>query len=273
MPQLYPLTVTCVPRMERERRTLELNKIRSFCRTSKVFVVESKFTTIGCRKKLPLVPNRTSKTPTIIMKLSKQTINDVDCTGKRVLIRVDFNVPQEKDGTITNTQRIVGAIPTIELALEKGAKSIVLMSHLGRPDGQKNPKFTLKPVAEKLGELLGKPVTFLADCVGPETEAACADPETGSIIVLENMRYYAEEEGKGCKHEEGCPGSKCEKKAPSKGVSCENIKPSAECVTAFRDSLAKLGDMHVCDAFGTAHRGHSSMVGMQGKMPCIFQGA
>lgn len=184
------------------------------------------------------------------MKLSKQTINDVDCAGKRVLMRVDFNVPQDKDGSITNTQRIVGAIPTIELALSKGAKSVVLMSHLGRPEGNKNAKFTLKPVAEKLGELLGKPVTFLSDCIGAEVEAACADPAEGSVIVLENMRFYAEEEGKGKK--DG-----------------EKIKPTEEAVAAFRGSLAKLGDMYVCDAFGTAHRAHSSMVGMQGKMPCV----
>lgn len=203
------------------------------------------------------------------MKLSKQTIEDVDCKDKRVLMRVDFNVPQDDDGSITNTQRIVGAIPTIKLALDKGAKSVVLMSHLGRPDGMKNPKFTLKPVAEKLGELLGKPVTFLPDCVGSDVESACADPAPGSVIVLENMRFYAEEEGKGCRHEEGCPGAKCAKKAPSKGDNCEKFKPSADEVAAFRASLAKLGDMYVCDAFGTAHRAHSSMVGMQGKMPCV----
>lgn len=137
------------------------------------------------------------------MNLNKQTIEDIDCSDKRVLMRVDFNVPQDKQGNITNTQRIVAAIPTINLALEKGAKSIVLMSHLGRPNGQKNPKFTLKPIAEKLGEILGKPVTFLEDSVGSEVEAACANPDKGSIFVLENMRFYAEEEGKGIKQEEG----------------------------------------------------------------------
>lgn len=203
------------------------------------------------------------------MKLSKQTIEDVECKDKRVLMRVDFNVPQDGDGNITNTQRIVGAIPTIKLALDKGAKSVVLMSHLGRPDGTKNVKFTLKPVADKLGELIGKPVTFLSDCVGADVEAACADPAPGTIIVLENMRFYAEEEGKGCRHEEGCPGSKCAKKAPSKGEKCDKFKPTEEEVASFRTSLAKLGDIYVCDAFGTAHRAHSSMVGMQGKMPCV----
>jgi len=185
------------------------------------------------------------------MSLNKKTINDIDFAGQRVLIRVDFNVPQDKDGTITNTQRIVGAMPTIRQILDGGAKSVVLMSHLGRPDGRKAPKFTLRPVAEKLGELLGKPVTFLDDCVGDAVTAACTNPAAGTVFLLENMRFYAEEEGKGVKED----GSK--------------FKPSEEDVAQFRDSLSKLGDVYVCDAFGTAHRGHSSMVGMQGKMPCV----
>jgi phosphoglycerate kinase len=201
--------------------------------------------------------------------LNKKTIVDIDLTGQRVLMRVDFNVPQDDTGAITNTQRIVAALPTINLAFEKGAKSVVLMSHLGRPDGQKNPKFSLKPIADKLAELITKPVLFLSDCVGDEVEAACADPAPGSIFVLENMRFYAEEEGKGCMHEEGCPGSKCAKKAPSKGEKCTKIKPTSDEVESFRSSLAKLGDVYVCDAFGTAHRAHSSMVGMSGKMPCV----
>merc|ERR1719331_2193752 len=107
---------------------------------------------------------------------SKQSLKGADVTGKRVLMRVDFNVPQDDIGAITNTQRIVGAMPSIQLALEKGAKAVILMSHLGRPDGRPNKSMTLKPVADKLGELMGKPVTFLSDCVGAEVEAACADP-------------------------------------------------------------------------------------------------
>lgn len=142
-------------------------------------------------------------------------------------------------------------MPTIQKVLDGGAKSIVLMSHLGRPDGQKNAKFTLKPVADKLGELMGKPVTFLTDCVGADIEKACADPATGSIFVLENMRFYAEEEGKG------------------KDADGNKVTPSDADVAKFRDSLSKLGDIYVCDAFGTAHRAHSSMVGMQGKVPCV----
>jgi len=186
------------------------------------------------------------------MNLNKKTLGDVDVKGKRVLMRVDFNVPQDKKtGEITNNQRIVGAIPTIQKALDNGAKSVVLMSHLGRPNGNKKPSLTLKPIADRLGELMKKDVIFLSDCVGEEVEKACADPAEGSIILLENVRFYAEEEGKGVKED----GTK--------------FKPSEVEVATFRASLSKLGDIYVCDAFGTAHRGHSSMVGMKGNMPCV----
>ena len=153
-------------------------------------------------------------------------------------------MPQDKKtGEITNNQRIVGAMPTIELALARGAKAVILMSHLGRPDGKPNPAMTLKPVADRLGELMKKPVTFLNGCVGAEVEAACADPAPGSIILLENLRFHVEEEGKGVDAE----GNK--------------TKAKPDDVAAFRASLAKLGDVYVNDAFGTAHRAHSSMVG------------
>jgi len=177
------------------------------------------------------------------MTLSKLSIDKVELKGKRVLIRVDFNVPQ-KDGKISNNQRIVAAIPTIEYALEKGAKSVVLMSHLGRPDGTKQAKYTLEPVVAELKTLLKKDVTFLHDCVGAEVEKACADPAPGSIILLENLRFYVEEEGKG---------------GNAQG---EKIKASADDVKKFRESLSKLGDVYINDAFGTAHRAHSSMVGV-----------
>ena len=203
------------------------------------------------------------------MNLNKKQLKDADVSGKRVLMRVDFNVPQDKDGNITNNQRIVGAMPSIKMALDGGAKSVVLMSHLGRPDGRPSAKLTLKPVADRLAELLGKPVTFLADCCGAEVEAACADPAPGSVFLLENLRCHVEEEGKGIDHEEGCPGEKCEKKAPSKGEMCKKRKATAEDTAAFRASLAKLGDVYVNDAFGTAHRAHSSMVGLKGQMPCV----
>src|SRR5882672_6627119 len=125
-----------------------------------------------------------------------KTIRDLALAGKRVLMRVDFNVPQDKvTGAITNTQRISAALPSIKYALEKGA-SVVLASHLGRPDGQKIAKFSLKPVAVEFEKLLGKPVTFLDDCVGPAVETACAKLAPGSVVLLENLRFHIEEEGK-----------------------------------------------------------------------------
>jgi phosphoglycerate kinase len=159
-------------------------------------------------------------------------------------------------------------MPTIQKALDAGAKAVILMSHLGRPDGNPNPKLTLKPIADRLGELLGKPVTFLPNCVGPETEAACTDPAPGSVIVLENLRFNVAEEGKGCNHEQGgaCKAGEKPKKCTDK---CAKFKATEAETAAFRDSLCKLGDVYVCDAFGTAHRAHSSLVGMKGKMPCV----
>jgi phosphoglycerate kinase len=175
-----------------------------------------------------------------------KTIRDLNLAGKRVLMRVDFNVPQDKStGVITNNQRIVAALPTIQYALEQGA-SVVLMSHLGRPDGQKIAKFSLQPVATELEKLLSRPVKFLDDCVGPAVEAACAAGtlQPGEVVLLENLRFHIEEEGK-VKLEDGSS-----KKADPKAVE------------AFRASLTKLGDVFANDAFGTAHRAHSSMVGV-----------
>lgn len=176
--------------------------------------------------------------------MAVKTIRDINISGKRVLMRVDFNVPQDKKtGAITNTARIVAAIPTIKYALENGA-SVVLMSHLGRPDGQRVEKFSLKPVAAELAKLLGTPVSFSDDCVGPATEAAAAALKPGQVLLLENLRFHIEEEGK-VKLEDGTS----QKADPAK-------------VTEFRASLTKLGDVFVNDAFGTAHRAHSSMVGV-----------
>lgn len=178
--------------------------------------------------------------------MSKLSIRDLDLAGKRVLMRVDFNVPQDKEtGTITNNQRIVAALPTIQHALDEGA-SVVLMSHLGRPNGEQVDKFSLKPVADELAKLLDRPVNFLADCVGPEIEAACAADalQAGDVVLLENLRFHIEEEGK--------------RKLADGGK--EKADPAA--VEAFRASLTKLGDVYVNDAFGTAHRAHSSMVGV-----------
>jgi len=175
-----------------------------------------------------------------------KSIRDLSLAGKRVLMRVDFNVPQDKvTGAITNTARITAALPTIQFALEQGA-SVVLMSHLGRPDGQRIAKFSLKPVADELAKLLGKPVKFLDDCVGAAVEAACAPGtlKAGEVVLLENLRFHIEEEGK-VKLEDG---------------TSKKADPAA--VAAFRASLTKLGDVFVNDAFGTAHRAHSSMVGV-----------
>jgi phosphoglycerate kinase len=177
-----------------------------------------------------------------------KSIRDLSLSGKRVLMRVDFNVPQDKvTGAITNTARIAAALPTIKYALEQGA-SVVLMSHLGRPDGQKIAKFSLKPVAAELEKLLGKPVTFLDDCVGPAVEAACAKLAPGTVVLLENLRFHIEEEGK--VKVKNADGTESKIKA----------EPAKE--AAFRASLSKLGDVFVNDAFGTAHRAHSSMVGV-----------
>ena len=179
-----------------------------------------------------------------------KSLRDLSLAGKRVLMRVDFNVPQDKaTGAITNNQRIAAALPTIKYALEKGA-SVVLMSHLGRPDGQKIAKFSLKPVAAELAKLLGKPVKFLDDCVGAAVEAACAPGtlKAGDVVLLENLRFHLEEEGK--------------VKVKQPDGTEKSVKADPQAVAAFRASLTKLGDVFVNDAFGTAHRAHSSMVGV-----------
>jgi len=173
-----------------------------------------------------------------------KSIRDLNLAGKRVLMRVDFNVPQDKaTGAITNNQRIVAALPTIKYALAQGA-SVVLMSHLGRPDGKVIAKYSLKPVADELAKLLGQPVAFAADCVGPVAEQAAAALKPGGVLLLENLRFHIEEEGK-IKNKDGT-----------------SVKADPAAVAAFRAGLSKLGDVYVNDAFGTAHRAHSSMVGV-----------
>jgi len=173
-----------------------------------------------------------------------KTLRDLSLSGKRALIRVDFNVPQDKaTGAITNNQRIVAALPTIQHALDAGA-AVVLMSHLGRPNGERVAKYSLAPVAAELQALLGRPVRLLDDCVGPEVETACAALAPGSVVLLENLRFHIEEEGK------------------AKAADGTSRKAAPEAVAAFRASLTRLGDVFVNDAFGTAHRAHSSMVGV-----------
>jgi phosphoglycerate kinase len=177
--------------------------------------------------------------------MPKLSINQLALHDKRVLMRVDFNVPQDEHGDITNTQRIEAALPTIRFVLEHGG-ALVLMSHLGRPDGQRSEKYSLRPVAQKLQELLGRPVKFLPDCIGPEVEKACAALKPGEVVLLENLRFHIEEEGKVKNEKTG-----------------ESRKADPRAVEAFRSSLTKLGNVYVNDAFGTAHRAHSSVVGVQ----------
>eukprot|EP01068_Selenidium_serpulae_P001694 Selendium_serpulae@DN1826_c0_g1_i1.p1 len=162
---------------------------------------------------------------------------------KRVLLRVDFNVPI-KAGVVQDKTRISATIPTIKFALEKGASAVILMSHCGRPDGQAKPEFTLEPCVPVLKELLGKDVTFVKDCVGPVAETATKSASGGAVILLENLRFHVEEEGKG-KNDKG-----------------EAVKADKDAVATFRASLSKHGDIFINDAFGTAHRAHSSMVGV-----------
>jgi phosphoglycerate kinase len=160
--------------------------------------------------------------------MTKLTIQDLDLRGKRVFIRVDFNVPL-KDGVVTDDTRIRETLPTLKLAMEKGGR-LVLASHLGRPKGGPDAKYSLKPAAKKLEELLGKPVAFAADCVGPDAEAKSKALKDGDVLVLENVRFHPEEE----KNDEG-----------------------------FSKQLAALCDgVFVCDAFGSAHRAHASVVGI-----------
>ncbi len=162
--------------------------------------------------------------------MDKKTVRDLELNGKRVLMRVDFNVPLDGE-TVTDDTRIRAALKTIEYVLAEGA-SLVLMSHLGRPKGEVKPEFSLKPAAVKLSDLLGKPVAFAPDCVGAEVKAMADALQPGDVLLLENLRFHPEEEGKKC-------------------------EPEAQEV--FAAQLAELGDVYVNDAFGTAHRAHASM--------------
>lgn len=158
--------------------------------------------------------------------------------------RVDYNVPLTETGAIANDQRIVATLPTLQLLLERGARSIVLLSHLGRPEGQRVASMSLRPVATELGKLLERPVLFLEDCVGPTVEEACEKASDGTVILLENVRFHLEEEGS-VKLPDG---------------SKKTADPQA--IERFRQSLTRLGDVYVNDAFGAAHRAHSSIVGI-----------
>jgi len=160
--------------------------------------------------------------------MNKKTIDDINPKGKRVLVRVDFNVPLDAERNVTDDTRITAAIPTIKSLMDRGGR-VILMSHLGRPKGKVNEEFRLEPAAKRLAELLDKPVVALKDCIGDEVKAAVDTMQDGEVLMLENLRFYAEEE----------------KNDPE-----------------FCKKLASLGDMYVNDAFGTAHRAHASTEGV-----------
>ncbi|CAG9948824.1 unnamed protein product, partial [Clonostachys rosea f. rosea IK726] len=200
------------------------------------------------------------------MSLSnKLSIADVDVKGKRVLIRVDFNVPLDADKNVTNPQRIVGALPTIKYAIDNGAKAVILMSHLGRPNGAVNPKYSLKPVVPVLEKLLGKSVTFAPDSVGPEVEAIVNKADNGEVILLENLRFHIEEEG-------SARTLRARRSRPTRPRSMLSARASLPSVTSTSVSLPLppivsqskflTSPLFLDDAFGTAHRAHSSMVGV-----------
>lgn len=170
--------------------------------------------------------------------MDKATVRDIDVRGKRVLERADFNVPLDDAGGIADDTRIRASLPTIAYLLDNGA-SVVLMSHLGRPKGKLDPKYSLKPVAERLGELLGRPVRLAPDCVGPEVERMARELKPGDVLLLENLRFHPEEEAND-------PG--------------------------FARQLAGLGDVYVNDAFGTAHRAHASTEGVTHAVPVSVAG-
>jgi phosphoglycerate kinase len=165
--------------------------------------------------------------------MAVKNIKDLDLKGKRVLVRADFNVPI-KNGTITDDTRIKAALPTLQYILEQEGASLVLMSHMGRPKGERSPELSMAPVAQRLSELLATTVTTAPDCIGAETEKMARELSAGEVLMLENLRFHKEE----TKNDEG-----------------------------FAKELAKMGDVYVNDAFGTAHRAHASTEGVARLLP------
>ncbi len=165
----------------------------------------------------------------------KKTIRDIEVRGKRVLVRVDFNVPLDEAGRITDDRRIRESLPTVRSLLEQGA-TVILASHLGRPGGKVVPSLRMRPVGERLAELLGREVQILEDCVGPAVEAAVRSAPPGSVLLLENLRFHPEEEAND---------------------------------PEFARALARLGEVFVNDAFGAAHRAHASTVGVARYLPAV----
>jgi phosphoglycerate kinase len=171
--------------------------------------------------------------------MAKKTIADVEVAGKKVLIRCDFNVPLDDDKNITDDARITAAMPTIDNVLDRGG-CVILMSHLGRPKGEKDPAFSLAPVAKRLSELYKKDVAFAADCIGEDVEAKAASLKAGDIMLLENLRFHKAETIKD--------------KAAKEDAQLREAKDK------FASEIAALADIYVCDAFGTAHRDNASML-------------
>ncbi len=167
--------------------------------------------------------------------MNKKTIEDIDVAGKKVIVRVDFNVPLDANGKITDDKRIVGALPTIKYLVDKGAKTI-LVSHLGRPKDGFEDKFSMKPTAVRLGELLGKNVVMAKDVIGEDAKAKAAALQSGEVLMLENVRFHKEE-----------------------------TKNNAD----FAKELASMAEIFVNDAFGTAHRAHASTAGLADYLPAV----
>ncbi|NLK08024.1 MAG: phosphoglycerate kinase [Firmicutes bacterium] len=167
--------------------------------------------------------------------MDKLTVKDIDCQGKHVFVRVDFNVPMDDAGNITDDKRIKAALPTIEYLTGRGAK-VILASHLGRPKGQPNDEYRMDPVAQRLAELLDQEITKVDDCIGPEPKEAAGLMENGDVLLLENVRFYPGEEAND---------------------------------PEFAKSLAELADIYVNDAFGAAHRAHASTAGIAEYLPAV----
>lgn len=167
--------------------------------------------------------------------MDKMTIRDIDVTGKRVFVRVDFNVPMDQEGNITDDTRITAALPTIRYLREKGAK-VILASHLGRPKGKVNAKYSLAPVAKRLSALLRTDVAMAPDCIGAEVEKMAANLQNSEVLMLENVRFYAEEEANGAD---------------------------------FARQLSQVAELFVNDAFGAAHRAHASTAGIAAHLPAV----
>ena len=169
------------------------------------------------------------------MNFNKKTVRDIDVRGKKVLIRCDFNTPIDENGHLTDERRIQGALPTLRYLITSGA-AVIVVSHLGRPKGQVNPKYTLAPVAKRLAELLKLPVSLAQDVIGPDADRLCAEIQPGQIVMLENVRFHKEEE----------------KNDP-----------------VFSQKLASYADVYVNDAYGTSHRAHSSTAGVAAYLPAV----